>query len=286
VTAVDLRGRTALVTGAGSGIGRETALAFGRAGADLVVCDVNEAGLEETAAALRTLGRRVLARRVDVARREEMGAFAAEVHREHEAVDLLMNNAGVGLGGGVLDTSLEDWDWIVGINFWGVVHGCHFFVPPMVARGRGGHVVNVSSAAGYVAGAQLAAYCTTKFAVLGLSEALREELAPHRIGVTAVCPGFINTPIVASARLRGRSARPGAQQAMVEFYRRRGYGPQRVAANILRAVARNRAVAPISPEAWFMYVLKRVSPALTARLNRALAARMERRLERSAGQAA
>jgi NAD(P)-dependent dehydrogenase (short-subunit alcohol dehydrogenase family) len=284
--ALDLRGKTALVTGAGSGIGRETALAFARAGADLVLCDVNEGGLEETAAVARGLGRRVLGRRVDVASREQMRAFAAEVHRERECVDVLMNNAGVGLGGGFLDTSFEDWDWIVGINFWGVVHGCHFFIPPMVARGRGGHVVNVSSAAGYVAGAQLAAYSTTKFGVFGLSEALRDELVAHRIGVTVVCPGLINTPIVASARMRGPVATEAARESMAEFYRRRAYGPERVATNVLKAVARNRAVAPVSPEAWFLYVLKRVSPALTARLNRALTARMIRQTARVAGKAA
>jgi NAD(P)-dependent dehydrogenase (short-subunit alcohol dehydrogenase family) len=271
----------ALVTGAASGIGRETALALGRAGADLVVCDVNEVGLEETAAALRGLGRQVLARRVDVAQRGEMEGLAAEVHREREAVDILVNNAGVALGGGFLDTTLEDWDWIVAINLRGVVHGCHFFVPPMVTRGRGGHVVNVSSAAGYVASAPLAAYSTTKFAVLGLSEALRDELRPHGIGVTAVCPGLINTPITQSARLRGPGATPEARAALVEVYRRRNYGPERVAANLMKAIARNRAVAPISPEAWLMYFLKRACPGLTARLNRTMAARMERLQQRS-----
>jgi NAD(P)-dependent dehydrogenase (short-subunit alcohol dehydrogenase family) len=271
-------GKLALVTGAASGIGRETALAFARAGADLVLCDVNEAGLEETSAAARILGRRVFVHRVDVSSREEMRAFAAAVHREHEAVDILMNNAGVGLGGGFLDTPLEDWDWIVGINLWGVVHGCHFFLPPMVARRRGGHVVNVSSAAGYCATAQLAAYSTTKFAVFGLSEALRDELRPHGIGVTTVCPGIINTPITATARMRGPAAGESARAALVALYRRRNYGPERVAANILKAIAKNRPVAPISPEAWTMYLMKRLSPALTARLNRVLQARMEREM--------
>ena len=272
-----LDGKVALVTGAGSGIGRATALEFARAGADLVVCDVNAAGLEETAAAARGLGREVLARTVDVASREQMRAFAAEVHRTHQAVDVLMNNAGVGLGGGFLDTSFEDWDWIVGINFWGVVHGCHFFVPPMVARGRG-HLVNVSSAAGYLATPQLAAYSTTKFAVFGLSEALREELRPHGIGVTVVCPGLINTPITTSARMRGAVASDAARAALVEIYRRRNYGPERVARSILNAIARNRPVAPVSPEAWTMYILKRLSPGLTARINRAMQARMERQM--------
>lgn len=272
----DLRGKTALVTGAGSGIGRATAFAFGRAGADLVVCDVNEIGLEETVAVLRARGRTVLARRVDVASREAMAAFAAEVHAQVPAVDLLVNNAGVALGGGFLDTTLEDWDWILGINLRGVIHGCHFFVPPMVARQRGGHVVNVSSAAGYVATAQLAAYATTKFAVLGLSEALRDELGQHGIGVTTICPGLINTPITASARMRGLTATPEMRAALVAFYQRRNYGPDRVAKNILKAIAKNRAVAPISPEAWVMYVLKRFLPGLVARLNRGAVERMLR----------
>jgi len=274
---VGFAGKLALVTGAGSGIGRETALAFARAGADLVLCDVNPAGLEETATAARAAGRRVLARRVDVACRDEMRDFAAAVHAEHPAVDVLVNNAGVALGGGFLDTTLEDWDWIVGINLLGVVHGCHFFLPPMVAR-RAGHVVNVSSAAGYLATGQLAAYSATKFAVFGLSEALRDEFLPHGIGVTAVCPGLINTPITSAARMRGPAATPEARAALIDVYRRRNYGPERVAANILKAVARRRAVAPISAEAWVMYVMKRISPGLTARINRALQGRLERRM--------
>jgi len=275
-------GKTALVTGAASGIGRATALALARAGADLAVCDLNEAGLEETAAAIRSLGRRALARRVDVARADDVRAFADAVHAEHEAVDVLVNNAGVGLGAGFLDTSLEDWQWILSINLWGVIHGCHFFLPPMVRRGRGGHVVNVSSAAGFLATAQLAAYSATKFAVFGLSEALREELRPHGIAVTTVCPGIINTPITTTSPMRGPLATPEARAVLVELYRRRNYGPERVAANVLKAIARRRAVAPISPEAWVMYLMKRLSPGLTARLNRALQARMERQMGLSA----
>ena len=135
-----LRDRTALVTGAGSGIGRASALAFARRGANLALCDVNEGGLAETEVEARKLGVDVLCQRVDVASAEQMQAFAAAVHARVEAVDVLMNNAGVGLGGGVLETSLEDWHWIVDINLFGVVHGIHHFVPAMVRRGRGGHV--------------------------------------------------------------------------------------------------------------------------------------------------
>jgi NAD(P)-dependent dehydrogenase (short-subunit alcohol dehydrogenase family) len=225
-------------------------------------------GLAETAAGGKRLGASVLTRRVDVARAPEMAAFAEAVHAEVAAVDLLINNAGVGIGGGFLHTTLDDWSWIVGINLLGVVHGCHFFVPRMVERGAGGHVVNVASAAGYVAGEALAAYSATKFAVVGLSEALRDELAAHRIGVTAVCPGIIDTPITASARMRGPEATPERRQRIIERYQRRNYPPERVASGILRAVQRNRGLAPITPEAWLLYYLKRLSPALLARLGR------------------
>jgi NAD(P)-dependent dehydrogenase (short-subunit alcohol dehydrogenase family) len=256
----NLQGRTVLVTGAGSGIGRETALLAARRGADLAICDVDDAGLADVEASARTLDRRVVARRVDVADREQMREFADTVHDELGVVDLLVNNAGVGLGAGLLETKLEDWDWIVAINIMGVVHGCHLFVPRMVERGTGGHVANLSSAAGFYATPSLVAYSATKFAVLGLSESLREELQPHGIGVTAICPGIINTPITSSARMRGAAAEPGARERVAALYRRRNYGPDRVARNILKAVERNRSVAPISPEAWFAYAMKRASP--------------------------
>ncbi len=269
----NLSGKRVLVTGAGSGIGKETALAFARRGASLAICDVNEAGLTETARQAQALGCQVLVRRVDVSKADEMREFAAAVHQQVEAVDILMNNAGVGLGARFLDTTLEDWEWIVGINLFGVVYSCHFFVPAMVARKRGGHVINVASAAAFVASSPLVAYGTTKFGVLGLSEALREELAPHGIGVTAVCPGIINTPITSSSPMRGALATEAVRQRIVGMYQRRNYGPERVARNILKAVQRNRTVAPISPEAWLMYYVKRFVPGLLGWANRGMSAR-------------
>jgi NAD(P)-dependent dehydrogenase (short-subunit alcohol dehydrogenase family) len=268
----NLTGKTVLVTGAGSGIGRETALLAARRGADLVICDVNEGTLVQVRAQAADLGSNVLARRVDVSNREEMRSFAEAVHADGGAVDLLVNNAGVGLVGGLLDTELEDWDWIVGINLMGVVHGCHFFLPRMIERGMGGHVANVSSMAGFHASPALVAYTTTKFAVLGLSEALREELRPHGIGVTAICPGIINTPITTNARARGPAADPKVRERAAAFYRRRNYGPERVAENILKAVQRNRSVAPVAPEAWLSYAIKRISPRFAGWVARRVAA--------------
>jgi NAD(P)-dependent dehydrogenase (short-subunit alcohol dehydrogenase family) len=275
VNTANLTGRTVVVTGAGSGIGRETALLAARRGADLALCDVNEEGLAEAEAAARGMGRRVLTRCVDVSDREQMRGFADAVHEHAAPVDLLVNNAGVGLAARFLDTDLDDWDWVVGINVMGVVHGCHFFVPRMVEHGAGGHVANLSSMAGYHATPTLAAYTATKFAVLGLSEALREELQPHGIGVTAVCPGIINTAITASARTRGAAAVPGARERFVSLYERRNYGPDRVARNILKAVERNRSVAPVAAEAWAAYAMKRISPRVAGWAARRIAAATE-----------
>jgi NAD(P)-dependent dehydrogenase (short-subunit alcohol dehydrogenase family) len=249
----------ALVTGAGQGIGRATALALAKEGARLVLCDVAEAALAETAAAVgpeRCLYQAV----VDVGDREAMAAFADAVHERVPALDLLINNAGVGLAGGALETPLSDWDWVLRINLGGVLHGVHFFVPPMVRRRRG-HVVNVSSALGYWAAAGMAGYATSKFAVYGLSESLRHELAPHGIGVSVICPGIISTGIVDRTRLPGHTDPDAARQTITGFYRRRNYPPERVAAAILRGIRRNRFLVPVTPEAWLLLALTRWAPA-------------------------
>jgi NAD(P)-dependent dehydrogenase (short-subunit alcohol dehydrogenase family) len=267
--------KAVLVTGSGSGIGRETALAFAARGAKLFLCDVNETGLEESARAARRSGGTVHTRVVDVSGRAAMAEYAEVVHAEVGAVDVLVNNAGVGLGGGFLDTSLEDWDWILSINLWGVIHGCHSFIPQMVAANRGGHIVNVASAAGLLAPADLAAYATTKYAVVGLSEAFREELRPHGIGVSTICPGVINTPITRSSRLRGPSASSRAE--LVAMYERRNYGPEKVATAIVDAVLEDRGLVPVTPEAWAMYALKRALPETTSRLVQRLADRARKK---------
>ncbi len=264
----NLHGKTAMVTGAGSGIGRETAYALARRGADLFICDLDESGLKETQETIAAIGRDCFVQRVDVSISEEMRAFAEGVHAQVEAVDILVNNAGVGLGASFRDTRLEDWNWIVSINLMGVVHGCHFFTPKMIERSQGGHVVNVSSMAGYVSGEMLCAYSTTKYAVLGLSEALQQELKRGGIGVTAICPGIIDTPITRSSRLRGVVDSTEMRERMVDTYRKRGYGPERVARNILKAVQRNRTVAPVSPESWAMYYVKRAAPWLVQWMGR------------------
>ncbi len=272
----NLAGKWALVTGAASGIGKATALALARRGADVVLCDVDQNGLKITQDLAASLGRKTVAHRVDVSRRDEMASFADEVHRELEEIDILVNNAGVALGASFEETLLEDWDWIISINLLGVIHGLHYFVPNMVASGRVGHVVNIASMAGLLAVRALSAYSTTKFAVVGLSEALRAELESHGIGVTAVCPGFVNTPLVESARMRGKASEALAHQEIVDFVERRQHTPERVAETILRAIQRNRAIAPVFPEAWLGYYMKRFTPRLLAWVLRKGSERAER----------
>src|SRR5262249_35430099 len=199
----NLTDRIVVITGAGGGIGRELALLCARRGADLALCDIDDAAIAETAEAARKLGAEVLTSRVDVSDAEAMTRFAEATFARFGRVDLVVNNAAVGLVGGFLDTSRKDWEWLIGINLMGVVHGCDAFVRTMVESGRGGHVVNLSSAAGLLANPQLSAYSATKFAVFGFSEALRMELKPHGIGVTAVCPGIINTGIAQTTPIRG-----------------------------------------------------------------------------------
>jgi NADP-dependent 3-hydroxy acid dehydrogenase YdfG len=262
---MNLHDKTVVVTGAGSGIGRATALAFAKQGASIVACDLDQARLTSLQGELGD--RALLLRRVDVSDRNQMAAFATDV----DTVDILVNNAGVALGGTFLDTSLDDWDWILGVNLRGVVHGCHFFVPKMVARGVGGHVINVSSILGIYAAPQLSAYAATKFAVRGLSQSLREELAPHAIGVTAICPGMIATAIVSDGRMAGQLSERKAN--VVARFRERGASPDKVAAEILDAVRTNPAVRPVGTDAKVIAALQRVAPRTLARLG----ARLQRR---------
>jgi NAD(P)-dependent dehydrogenase (short-subunit alcohol dehydrogenase family) len=268
----NIKGKVALITGAGSGIGRATALALAEEGVALILCDIQEQSLAEVEQEIVKSGARcLLAKKVDVSVREEMRAFADEVHALIPAVDILVNNAGVGMVGGIEETKLDDWDWILGINVKGVVHGCHFFTPRMIER-RSGHVVNISSGLGFLAAPRVLAYSTTKFAVFGLSESLRVELAPKGIGVSTICPGIISTNIVdANCRLDGISNGERIKTRVSDIFKKRGHSPKIVASAIVDAVINNRAVVPVSPEAWASYYLKRAFPWASGPLSRIFA---------------
>lgn len=263
---MNLRDRVVVITGAGSGIGRATALAFAAQGARIAACDVDQARLDTLATELGP--RALIVRKVDVADRLAMRLFADEVHGLVPAADVVVNNAGVGLGASFLDTSLEDWDWLLGINLKGVIHGCHFFLPKMVARGTGGHVVNVASILGIYALANLTAYVASKFAVRGLSEALRDELAPHKIGVTAICPGMIATSIAEDGRMSEKLTKQ--KTTVVKTFSKRGADPSTVARAIVDAVRKNPAVRPVGTDAVMIATLKRLAPAALSRITNQL----------------
>ena len=248
-----LNDRVAVVTGAASGIGRATARALSAAGCRLALVDVQEAPLLALAAELPGAS----AHRVDVADREAMAGLPAQVLAHHGAVHVLVNNAGVTVARPFTAHSLEDWDWVLGVNLRGVVHGCHFFLPHLL-QAEEAHIVNLSSLFGIVAVPGQAAYCTSKFAVRGLTETLWEELADTRVGVTVVHPGGINTGIVANAR--GDDEEQMAR--LRRFFEKATQPPERVAQAIVRAILRGERRVRVTREAVVGDWLKRVLPEL------------------------
>jgi NAD(P)-dependent dehydrogenase (short-subunit alcohol dehydrogenase family) len=193
----ELRNKIAVVTGGGSGIGRGLVRALAAEGMKVVVADIE---LD----AAQTVAKEVdgLALHVDTSNYESVLALADEVYERFGAVHVLCNNAGVGIVGSLSATTVDDWRWIVSVNVYGPIHGVLSFVPRMIAQGGEAHIVNTGSVAGLAPLPGLPAYSTSKFAVVGLSEAMREELAPHGIGVTVICPGSVRTRILEAARNR------------------------------------------------------------------------------------
>lgn len=269
-----LNGKHVLITGAASGIGRATAIRFAAEETHLSLCDIDEEGLRETAERVEAQGALgALVDTVDVGDRDQMRDFADRVHEERGAVDILVNNAGVGLVGGILETSLDDWDWVLDTNLRGVVHGVHFFVPRMVeaaerSPGEVRHVVNIASVAGLYGFKELGAYSTSKFGVVGLSEALRDEIGGRRVGVSAVCPGLVDTNIPEASRYRGPLTDSDDRQPLLDAFQRNAAPPSKVADAVIEAISEDRAVLPVNPEAWILYLAKRFLPDLTPRLLR------------------
>ncbi|ETK34961.1 SDR family NAD(P)-dependent oxidoreductase [Microbispora sp. ATCC PTA-5024] len=255
-----MKGRLVVVTGAASGIGRATALAFAAAGARVVGADLMEPadGVADG----------VCGYQVDVSDAERVEEFAAAVVRDHGVPDVLVSNAGIGMTGPFLATTAGDWARIVGVNVFGVVHCARAFAPAMAERGSG-HIVNVASAAAFAPSRSLSAYGATKSAVVMFSECLRGEMAGHGVGVTVVCPGRIRTPITEATRFVGRSPEEEAQaRARMTTQYRKALPPETVAAAILKAVRTNPPLVSVGLDAKAAHALWRVAPGIMRRLAR------------------
>jgi len=265
---MDFAGQVAVVTGAGSGIGRSTALLLGRMGVSVHAADLDEQRAEAVASQIEAAHGRATAHAVDVSEPAAVEALADKVFAAEGAVDILHNNAGIGHAGPVDETTLEEWQRVLGVNLMGVVHGIHYFVPRMLRQGRPGHIVNTASLAGLVPIAELAPYCTSKHAVVGLSESLNAELAPRGIRVSAICPGLINTPILDGAYLDGGFA--SQRDRMKRFYERFGSSPDVVAEAVVDAVRRNKIIRTVPRHHVVLnWALRRISPRAAQPLARA-----------------
>lgn len=272
----DFSNKVAAISGAASGIGRALALALADQQADLALSDVDETGLAETADLARSKGVNVTTTRLDVSDRDAMFAWADQVVADHGKVNLIFNNAGVALGATVSAMKIEDFEWLMGINFWGVVHGTQAFLPHLEASGEG-HIINTSSVFGLVAIPSQSAYNAAKFGVRGFTEALRMELdlAGSSVSATSVHPGGIKTNIAKNARM---TAGVGEDPAKLEQGRKnleKAFitSPEKAAAQILRAVQNNSRRALIGPDAHMFNALSRLPLAVVQKLVTAAAKR-------------
>jgi NAD(P)-dependent dehydrogenase (short-subunit alcohol dehydrogenase family)/pimeloyl-ACP methyl ester carboxylesterase len=252
------------ITGAGSGIGRETAFAFAADGAEVVISDIDEAAVKETAAQIASRGGVAHAYLLDVSDADAVEAFVAEVSATHGLPDIVVNNAGIGQAGRFLDTPAEQFDRVLSVNLGGMVNCCRSFASRLVERGTGGHIVNVSSMAAYAPLQSLNAYCTSKAATFMFSDCLRAELDAAGVGLTTICPGVINTNILNTTRIdapAGKDAAVAGRRGQLEkMFALRSYGPDKVAKAIVTSVEKEKPIRPVAPEAYMLYGLARVLP--------------------------
>jgi NAD(P)-dependent dehydrogenase (short-subunit alcohol dehydrogenase family) len=248
-----------LVTGAGAGIGAATALAFARRGSRILVVDIDEPGAKATAEACLEAGAPMaVAYTCDVADDAAVAELAERVATEHGPLDVLVNNAGVGMTGELLDMTLADWEWVRGVNLDGVVNCLMAFGPAMVARGRG-HVVNVASGLGYAIRATEPAYVTTKAGVIALSQCVRADWGRRGVGVSVVCPGVIDTPIIEHTRFVGSRDDADVKAKTARLFGH-GHPPAKVAKAIVDTVERDRAFVAVGWEARVGWMLHRLMP--------------------------
>jgi NAD(P)-dependent dehydrogenase (short-subunit alcohol dehydrogenase family) len=254
----ELRAKKCLITGAASGIGRATAIAAAREGAELFLTDIQAEALERTADEIRAAGGKVsVARPADVSDHDAVVALAQEVHGAHGSMDVVMNVAGISTWGSVERLTHEDWRRQVDVNLMGPIHVIECFVPPMIEAGRGGHLVNVSSAAGLFGLPWHAAYSAAKFGLRGVSEVLRFDLRRHGIGVSLVCPGAVATPLVGTVQIVGVDRENPRVRKLTKHFERRAKSPESVAAAILKGMKKGRYMIYTSNDIRFGHFFQR-----------------------------
>jgi NAD(P)-dependent dehydrogenase (short-subunit alcohol dehydrogenase family) len=257
----DLRGKSVFLTGAASGIGRATALAAARHGAVLFLTDVDEPGLLRVVEEIRAAGGEVAyAAPVDVADHDAVRAMAAEITANHGAMDVVMNIAGIASWGTITAMPHRTWQRVVDVNLMGPIAVLEYLVPPMIEAGRGGHVVNVSSAAGIIGMPWHAAYSASKFGLRGVSEVLRFDLARHRIGVSLVCPGGVDTGLTETVQIAGVDNTSPTFRKLQARFRKRAVTPEKAAAAILEGVRKNRYWVYTSPDIHVAHLAQRYFP--------------------------
>ena len=252
-----------VITGAASGIGRATAIAAARAGARVALTDVQDEALDAVAAEIGPAA--VAHRALNIADYEAVRSFAAEIHEAHGSVDVAMNIAGIAIWGAVERLEHEQWRRVVDVNLMGPIHVIECFVPEMIRAGRGGQLVNVSSAAGLLGFPWHAPYSATKFGLRGVSEVLRFDLRRHRIGVTLVCPGGVDTGLVKTVEVAGIDTQGARMTKLRKVFQRRAHTPEQAAKSILEGVTRNRYMVYTSRDVQFGYLAQRYIPFAYAR---------------------
>lgn len=257
------KNKLAFITGGANGIGKSLAGQLAAAGSKVIVTDVDVKGAEDVAGEIRSKGGQAASYPLDVTDRDAVMALAEEVHESHGVVDFLFNNAGIGMSGDFLSIPAEAWKKIFDINVMGIVNCSQAFVPAMIKRSKGGHVINTASASGYAPTYFMAPYVATKFAAMGISGAQRLEWENFGIRVTAVCPGIINTNVVKNMLVYGVMAKKGVKEKVQKLYVNRGYSADKVAQVVLNKLPKTPYILPVSIEAWASWLMMRLKPSST-----------------------